>query len=727
MRSLRIERRRQKPRNEFRGSEAPSVAATQDKDKQDKNGTLSRFSSTSPRRWALPSLGIHSVALLFLLFASALPVHARPQVLVIFADHLTLADVTRPDLPNFAFMRHNGELSLMSPGLAKHPDPVTAAFASLGAGDAVGVGDKSQGLMDNALRRAEVQTALLGNADGDDTQPYRPAQLFLPMPDQINNGGVAADPCAPGGRREDPARLWAVTRDALQSTAPSLGLVVVDFGDFDRLEREQQRGFLLPAAYAQHRERALQALDAYLGLVMNGFHGPIYVVIPTPPLTPDGSWNSLTPFLAFNSGPPGSLSSDTTQTPGLVAARDLAPTLLFALHVPAPVQMTGASVRPAAISAAALVHLDRLVRLNQEAQDAIFWAVGIIAGTIVFSGLGLYLMGRMTGRVGHWARYGLRLLSAWPLALLLAPQAGPHTVSEYLLTIAAAVGLLALLPSPSVIFSITALVLVLDGLTGTRLVSSSALSEYALSGIRFYGIGNEYMGVLIGGALLAAAGMGRQYRRDPSLQSWAEKVQRPPHAEAASQALLITWFAFVTFVLSFPAFGAKAGGAVTATAAFVVAWRLLYNRPVRWPHLFGSIAFGFALVFLWALLSHWLHLRRTHLETAADALGSGRFGYIAGVSLRKMGLAVRVALHPGTVLGLLAFALMGLILRRLLWRQVTAYLSTRPRETAILKAGLWGCLVALLFNDSGVVAAILILQCLALLLLHGLYSETARK
>ena len=186
---------------------------------------------------------------------------------------------------------------------------------------------------------------------------------------------------------------------------------------------------------------------------------------------------------------------------------------------------------------------------------------------------------------------------------------------------------------------------------------------------------------------------------------------------------LLLWFAFVTFVLSFPAFGAKAGGAVTATATFLVAWRLLQNRPVRWPHLIGSIALGFGLVFLWAALSPVLHLRRTHLETAAEALGQGRFGYIAGVSLRKIGLAVRVALHPGTLLGLLAFAGIGVVIRKLLWGQVLAYLSQRPGETAILKAGLWGCLVALLFNDSGIVAAILILQCLALMLLHGLYEE----
>jgi len=646
--------------------------------------------------------------LLFFLFAQ--PVHARPQVLVIFADHLTLADVTQPRLTHLAQMRR----ALLSPGLAKKPDAVASVYASLGAGDSIVVGNKPQGLMAVALHRAGVRAALLGNADGDDTGLYQPARLFLPVPDSTSDGGTIADLTACGGRREDPARLWTATQTILQSA----DLVVVHFGDFARIERENQRGFLLPTAYRQHRAQALSSLDAYLGLAAAEFNGPIYVVVPAPPLLPNGTWNSLTPFLSAGGGPAISLTSDTTQTLGLVAARDLAPTVLAAFGVLSPYQMTGAPAHTAMVSDTTLVRMDRLVRLNQEAQDAIFWAVGLVAALIVFSSFFLYQTARMIGRTQRTACYGLRMLAAWPLALLLAPLFGPQTVSEYLMEIAACVGLLALLPSPSVIFSLTAGVLVLDGLFGTPLVSNSALSEYALSGIRFYGIGNEYMGVLIGGALLASVTL---FTLTPLPSAGAGVVRNEPGWGP------LLWFALVTFVLSFPAFGAKAGGAVTATATFLAAWRLLTNRPVRWTHLAGSIALGFALVFVWALLSHLLHLRRTHLETATDALGQGRLGYIAGVTLRKAGLAVRVALHPGTLLGLLAFAGMGLVIRKLLWHQVAAYLSDRPRETAVLQAGLWGCLVALLFNDSGIVAAILILQCLVLMLLHGLYGEVARK
>ena len=624
--------------------------------------------------------------------------------------------------------------ALLSPGLAHKPDPVMNVYAALGAGDSIGVGDKSQGRMGDALRQAGVRTALIGDASGDDTGPYRPARLFLPTPNITNDGGTVSDPLACGGKREDPARLWAATQAALRSA----DLVVVHFGDFARIERENRCGFLLPQSYQQHRQQALNALDSYLGLAVSGFRGPIYVCVPTPPLSADDTWNSLSLLLTTSGGPADSLTSDTTQTPGLVAARDLALTVLAALGVPPPYQMTGAPVRPAAASRAALARTDRLVRLNQDAQGPIFWTVGVGASLIAFGGLALYVTGRLAGRAGSAARCGLRLVSAWPLALLLAPLAEPSSVGVYLAEIAGMVCLLALLPSPSVIFSLTAGVLVLDGLTGTHLVSSSALSEYALSGIRFYGIGNEYMGVLIGGALLACVAAPTP---GPSPIGMGEGSQiratrgEKPYLLLASYSPLpfrwgrgrgwgpLLWLALVTFTLSFPAFGAKAGGAVTATATFLVAWRLLTGRKVRWTHLAGSVALGFALVFLWAALSHWLHLRRTHLETAADALGSGRLGYIAGVMVRKIGLAVRVLLHPGTLLGLLAFAGLAVIIRRLLWRQVTAYLASHPQEAAVLQAGLWGCLVALLFNDSGIVAAILILQCLALTLLHGLYER----
>ena len=532
--------------------------------------------------------------------------------------------------------------------------------------------------MEDALREAGVKTAVIGQADGDDTGPYRPALLLLPAPDFVSDPTLPAA-TSPGGRRTDPARLWQQTQTALRAA----DLVVVHFGDFARLERENQNNDLLPVAYAAHRHRALAALDQFVGLVQrhHASNLTLLLVVPTPPLNSPGHWNQLTPFFAAGPGfvPDRSdtLTSDTTQTLGLVAARDFAPTVLDILHVPSPIQMTGAPIRPAGPATpeealALLQRLDTQTRLNQDAQDPLFWSIGLLAPALIFPCLGLYLMGRMTRgtAVCRWAPYAMRLLAAWPLALLLAPLFSPGTVATYLSLIAALTGLLACLPSPVTIFSVTALVLIGDGLTGTSLVSQSVLSAYALAGIRFYGIGNEYMGLLIGGALLAAATTrmtppsGQAHSPPPPGEDAQSIVTGPspiPMGDGVPKAGwgLLLWFALVTVVLSCPAFGAKAGGAVTATATFTLAWLRLRGVRLRFRHLLAGLAAGFALVFLWALLGDALHLRRTHLATAVGALEGGRFGYILGVSVRKVGLAVRVFLHPGTLLGLLALALMG--------------------------------------------------------------------
>lgn len=655
---------------------------------------------------------------LFLLFLFlALPCHAAPKVLVILADHLTLADVTRPNLTSLPRMDTDCQIGLMSPGLPQGKDPVATVYATLGAGDSIRVGNVSQGRFGQVLAAAHLKTALIGNDDGDDTGEYRPAALILPSPTETfagaNNDGTVPDPLACGGRRVDPARLWQQTRTALQQC----DLVVVQDGDFARIERENQQGYLLPQSYRQHGEQALRSLDAFWGLATSlelpGSHSAHWtlLVVPTPPLNAHGGWDRLTPLILLPPQPDrvvrtGMLArSDTTQTPGLVAARDFAPTVLRLLDVTPPVQMTGAVIddTPAGGNTlATLRRLARLTNLNQDAQNPLFWTLGFLAAAVLFVGLGLFLSGRMASLPGARgaALYGLRLLSAWPLALLLAPLTDPTTLTLYFVWMIALTAVLALIPSPGLIYSLTAVVLVADGLTGTHLISQSVLSAYALSGIRFYGIGNEYMGLLIGGALLFVSSI--------------------PKITGGKAALV---FAVVIFVLSFPEFGAKAGGAVTATAIFVIAWRRLRGLPVTARHILFGLLAGFGLVFLWALVDHWVPMRRTHIDTAVGALGQGRLGYIAGVAIRKIGLAAHVFLHPGTLLGILGIALVGGVARLFLRRQVKDYLDRHPRFAAVWSAGLWGSLIAILFNDSGIVAAILLLTSLIVALLHGLYQE----
>jgi len=712
-----------------------------------------------------------SFYLLFVLFfAQAVPASAaspvasvnasKPHVLVVVADDLTWTDIRAAvNRMPYAF-----SIALMSPGRPVGTDPVASAYATLGAGDSIAAGEVSEGLLCRALHDAARRVALIGNADGDDTGDYRPATHFIPEPDDLpSDDGTIADPLAPGGRRMDPGRLTAATMHALAVD----DLVVVDDGDFDRLEREAHAGWLAPSAYRAHHRDVVAAFTLYLkdiGEVLGSQEMPTRLFVVG--AAPAPAWDRLTPVVIGDFGVSALgyplltdiATSDTTRTPGLIAARDIASSILATLGVPSPIQMTGAVVRSyghATQVTRILDRLDRITTLDQQVATPFFWVLGFAGGFTVLASLLVVSFG--SGRNSlPLILYGLRVFAGWPLALLIAPLFEPSSIGAYLGWICLIWLAIGLLPSPQAILFMTAMVIVIDAFLGSTLVAASLLSAYRMSGIRFYGIGNEYMGVLIGGALMApilyadrkhgATHPGSYLAAPP--EAGREGEQRPHAPVSGGSApcggvgrarrtmspdvvvkplLLALWFAIVIFVLSFPAFGAKAGGAVTALSTFLFAWWQIRRETIGLSRVVGAISAGFALVFVWAFLDRRLGLSPTHIDTAVTALSSGRFGYIVGVASRKVALALRVGLHPGTILGILGLLLLCAVVRALLGSRLRALWRMRPVYAAVTVAGLRGCVVALLFNDSGIIAAILLFISLMLPNLYALFTLSERK
>ena len=649
--------------------------------------------------------GVFLLCLLSLLFPSA----ASSKALILIGDHISYNDL-KSDLPA------TGIPGLMSEGMPSGPDPVATVYASLGAGDSIGIGNVSQGRLERSLRSAGLRTAVIGDADGDDTGSYRPVLTMLPSPD-IQLTGVSAgeinDPISPGGRRADPVLMTKAASTALKSA----DLVVVHDGDMLRLEREQASGFLTKAAYAKHRLDAIarfRALMANLTRMQEQREVVFFVLSSTPPWSKTGRWDSLTPCavrsLGFYEVGHGLLTSSTTRTPGLIAARDIAPAILTALYVRIPIQMTGAPLRALTGEANVLDRLDRLTTLNQQVQTPFFWVVGFVGAGVAFASLLLIARRRSQPEAGfpRWIAYGLRASVSWPLALMIAPILGPTTVAGYLVLIVVVMLVLALLPTPELILASTAGMIVLDGLFGSKMIAQSVLSTYALAGIRFYGIGNEYMGMLIGGSLAMIVLLDRN----------STGIQK--HAMRG----IAWWFITAVFVLSFPAFGAKAGGAITAMSAFLFAWWLIKGIKIGWQRWLFAVGTGFALVFLWAFVDHFMGSQSpTHIDSAVGAVTHGRLGYILGVVFRKAGLALRVLFHPGTLLGIAAFVLLILFAKRTLHTAAAAFMDSGPARRAFYGAGIRGALVALLFNDSGAVAAILITMSMVVSFIHGIVRE----
>jgi hypothetical protein len=401
-----------------------------------------------------------------------------------------------------------------------------------------------------------------------------------------------------------------------------------------------------------------------------------------------------------------SLTSTTTRTKGLIALRDVAPTILQLVGAPIPESMTGAPAIPTVLANRdkVLTRMLTITRLGQQVIVPLCWFLGL-AALFAVAGGAWAAAGRSVPNPGLVC-YLLRLVIAAPLALLFAPCFPMATVNAYM---AALIGLdlvIALIDSPTLLIFATSIVILVDGMTGSHLIAVTVVSGYWLSGIRFYGIGNEFMGVLIGMSLLAPV----MIFENRSLRL----------SKGAKAILTFLFYLLVIFILSYPAFGAKAGGAVTSVVTFTLAWFAIFaNKRPTWLGFGAATVCGFAFVFALTVFANRLHAPPSHIQTAVAAVHQGRLGYIKHVALRKAKMAVKTILTPGG-----AAAIVGLIPLWIFWRRsalkvhADEFLLSRQELHGALNAGAWGLVGTLLFNDSGGVAFLFFFGAMALVLLH---------
>ncbi|MER3474805.1 MAG: hypothetical protein C4335_12445 [Armatimonadota bacterium] len=380
---------------------------------------------------------------------------------------------------------------------------------------------------------------------------------------------------------------------------------------------------------------------------------------------------------------PGVLTSATTRTPGLVSDMDIAPTLLEWHGVRPRVGEQTLRILQAQDAFSFVQQVARVCQWNMRGL-LLIGALQVGGGLLaVFAGLGTIHRRSTSRRMRLLLSVAIGALLSLPAGTLLAPYLPAGAFWQYVGAIVLLAVWLSLLAHWGVwdepfraylrACALSVLVILADGVSGQHGVRFSMYSAYALSGIRFYGIGNEMMGVLVGCAL--AWGL---YARSV--------IVRAP-----------LWIV-VAIVLALPSWGANLGGWLTCATGLGVAWETtraqgkpLLVRGGLWlmVGLLGAIGVMW-LDSLGALPSHmgtaWLRWRADGRQAVVDTLSS------------KLALAVHVLTSPFAweVLGAIALALWAM--RRLGngWHsEYTAWLA---------------CLLsAFVFNDSGFVPASAIL------------------
>jgi hypothetical protein len=209
------------------------------------------------------------------------------------------------------------------------------------------------------------------------------------------------------------------------------------------------------------------------------------------------------------------LSSQTTNQRGMIAAIDIGPTILEHLGLAVPVDMRGKPVRlDGPFDGASLRALKaRLVVIDPRRLPALGWLVLTWALLLGVAGLPIARRGRP--RRTAWAMRAGAIAMLWaPVAVLVPAALEPSQTVEFALIVALCFSLGALTdllvpwPRAPLVPAVVALVaLTVDALAGTQLFMRSLLGPSPAFGARFYGIGNELksgLAVLVFTAVAAA-------------------------------------------------------------------------------------------------------------------------------------------------------------------------------------------------------------------------------
>ena len=531
---------------------------------------------------------------------------------------------------------------------------------------------------------------------------------------------TAVGPGAALALADSSGRVASYLPSAAGLTAGVLGrcpLTVVDLGTIGYAERSS----------------VLASLDAQLARIVADLPAGSTLLVTAPGATAKPPHLQL----ALVDGPgyqAGLLDAASTRQPGLVVLTDLTPTVLGWLGQAVSASTVSASTvsastgPPGAVGAQitrgdrgsltstvrSLVGRDAAEQVWRDTHEEFFWAYAL-ADAVVLAGIGLAFWGpteEKRRRRAQWWRVAGVFAASVPVATFLAnlvpwslsahPAAWLYAVS---VALAASIALAALLGpwrrDPLAPFGavclFTLVVLGIDVMTGSRLQLETPFGLSVLEAGRFYGIGNEALGIygisgLVAAGWLALVALRRSASSGPS-------SRRPAVLAVAVVA------AFAVFASGWPGFGGKVGGTIAMVPCFLLLAMAVGGVRLNWRRLLLVLASGLALFAVFALINYFVPI--TGKSDICSFAGSSLHGHSGGLLLRKINSNIgSLSVNAFSPLIPIVVVLTGLML----WRPAWFGLKTAPRAYAAepLMRALMGVIWLLpvlgwFADDSGVI------------------------
>ncbi|ABR48614.1 conserved hypothetical protein [Alkaliphilus metalliredigens QYMF] len=555
------------------------------------------------------------------------------------------------------------------------------------------------GLLGGHLRDNGYKTAVVGNSDTNDAELRSAGLIAMDRSGYIDYGNVGAllnieDDTRPFGIRTDFSKLL----EDFKEVYGQANFIVVEAGEITRLER--YRDNLNEKMYVLHRQAMLNDVDAFIEDLMNWIEGDMAQVMIIAPYPSDDAarrGDRLTPIILYDGENRGVLWSETTRRLGILGNVDIASTILSYFELQSN-EMAGKVL----INQQHEDSLDYITDLNRQVVNTSQFRYRVLHTFAIYQMIVsvlalLYIIFRekLSSKLKAYINFSLVSAIVAPFTLLVLPLLGVLSLTTtYLLLIIITFALVTTLqiiskknPLNMLIYSTGLIVfgLLLDIILGQNLIKQSLFGYDPIIGARYYGIGNEYMGILIGSILLFTTSMVERYK----VHSYN----------------IMLFYLISVGIIGFPTLGANVGGTITAVFAFFFTSFRLSNQRVTFKKFIYIGITVIGVVSLLAIIDLFMIESQSHLAGAIEqVIARGPAVVIEIISrkvlmnIRIMGVTFwsRVLLLSVIILGILFYKPVGMIKKTAM-----EYPNISKGWSGILMA----CAIGFLVNDSGVVAA----------------------
>ncbi|XTR38455.1 hypothetical protein ACQQ2T_03505 [Paraclostridium tenue] len=558
------------------------------------------------------------------------------------------------------------------------------------------------GSLGQTLADKKIKTSVIGNADkvnnGELLKNRNIALMAMDNIGRVESGNVdninIKDNTMPYGMRTDYDKLKNETKKFYDDSE----VVFIELGDTYRLD--EYKNYLNDKTYKNMKNKIYKNIDSYLKEVFKTVNenDTVYIMSTFPSKKDYKEQKRLSPIIKFEGSGKGVLRSATTRRDGVVGNIDIGVDILSKFGIENP-QMVGKK----------LIKVDKkdnISFINHEFEKMVSMigirstivntSVGIVAvAGVIATILLLFFRDKLPKKemIFSILKEFLKLGILIPLVFIVSPIFNFSTKGSITM------GILGTLVAFYIIgkklfkddiaymgfFSIlTIIVIVIDSMFGTHLMQNNIMSYDAIIGARYYGIGNEYEGITIGCAIFALSVL-VNYKKIPN------------------------WFVVVLALIilitsAYPSMGANVGGSISESVAYVLFILLIFDAKMDLKKYILLALVPVIIVFLFAALDI-VSKSQSHLSVFVNQIMVDGPGAIIQTFVRKIQMNIDIA--TSNVFIIIVFVIVGFI-SSFIFKPSRQFKKISDKYPYIFKgfvASTVGCIVTLLVNDSGIVAA----------------------